>query len=66
METDLSHSVGDLGLDKTRAVDTEWSDHVDPGTTADSWESHGILQIFDGYNLCYWLTVVFIFIITLG
>ena len=66
LETDLSHSMGDLGLGKTRAVDAEWSDHVDPGATADSWESHGILQIFDGYNLYYWLTVVFIFIITLG
>ena len=50
-QTYLSHSVGDLSLDKSRVVGADGSDHVDSGTSRDSWDSHGILQIFDGYNL---------------
>ena len=51
--TDLSDSVGDLGLDKSRVVGADGSDHVDPGSTADSWDSQDILQIFVGHNLAY-------------
>ena len=66
-QTYLSHSVGDLSLDKPRVVGADGSDHVGPGTSGDGRDSHGILQIFDGYNLSSSATtLVFIFIITLG
>ena len=65
-KTDLSDSVGDLGLDKSRVVGADGSDHVDPGSTADSWDSHDILQIFVTIFLTKRPLIVFIFIITLG
>ena len=44
---DLSDSMGDLSLDESQVVGAEGSDHVGPGSSTDSWDSHGILQIFD-------------------
>ena len=55
--------MGDLGLDESQVVGAERSDHVGPGSSTDSRDGHGILQIFNCQVFSYEATTVSVYLL---